>query len=208
LLCDEPVSALDLEARQALMERIKRVQRAESIPVLYVTHSPDEAISLGTRLFLLSGGRIVAEGSPLDVLASRRIGESFRLRNTFEAIVEGHDAEGLATWLQIVDGPGLVVPKIECPQSARLTVTIEADEIVLARGPIGAISARNLIEGIVERVIEHGPEVEVLVRTGGVVWVVGIVSAASESLGLIAGSEVRMIVKSRSCQILRDDWPG
>ena len=64
LLCDEPVSALDLDARHALIDRIGRVQRAESIPVLYVTHSPVEAIALGSRLFLLSGGRIAAEGEP------------------------------------------------------------------------------------------------------------------------------------------------
>ena len=37
--------------------------------MLYVTHSPAEAVTLGTRLFLLERGRILAEGPPLDVLA-------------------------------------------------------------------------------------------------------------------------------------------
>ena len=85
-----------------------------------------------------------------------------------------------------------------------MTLSIEADEIVLAKGPIGTISARNLIDGTVDRVVRHGPEAEVLVRTGGVSWVVGVVPAAVESLGLIGGSEVRMIVKSRSCRVLLD----
>jgi molybdate transport system ATP-binding protein len=205
LLCDEPVSALDLDARHALIDRIKRVQRAESIPVLYVTHSPDEAFALGTRLFLLSGGRIVADGPPLEILASRRSGESLHLHNRLEATIEGHDPDGLATTLRIVDGPTLIVPKVDLPPGTRLTVGIGADDIVLSKGPIGAVSARNLIEGTVERVVAHGPEAEILVRTGGVVWTVGVVSAAVESLGLIEGSEVRMIVKSRSCQILRDE---
>ena len=53
LLCDEPVSALDLANRHALLERLRAVQRAEGIPMLYVTHSPAEAIALGRRLFLL-----------------------------------------------------------------------------------------------------------------------------------------------------------
>ena len=69
LLCDEPISALDLSARDVLIDRLKAVQRAESIPVLYVTHSPAEAIALGSRLFLLAAGRLVDEGPPLDVLA-------------------------------------------------------------------------------------------------------------------------------------------
>ena len=72
LLCDEPVSALDLANRHALLERLRAVQRAVAIPMLYVTHSPAEAIALGSRLFLLEEGRIVAEGPPLDVLATSR----------------------------------------------------------------------------------------------------------------------------------------
>ena len=45
---------------------------ADEIPMLYVTHSPAEAIALGSRLFLLEEGRIVAEGPPLDVLGAAR----------------------------------------------------------------------------------------------------------------------------------------
>jgi molybdate transport system ATP-binding protein len=205
LLCDEPVSALDLEARQALIDRIKRVQRSESIPVLYVTHSTDEALALGHRLFLLAGGRIVAEGPPLDVLASRASTESIRLRNLFETVVEANSLEDQETTLRIIDGPLLVVPKREGRPGDRLRLVIDADEIVLAKGPIGAISARNLVEGTVERVVMHGLEAEVLVRTGRVIWVVGVVGSTVGSLGLIEGAEVRMIVKSRSCRILRDE---
>jgi molybdate transport system ATP-binding protein len=204
LLCDEPVSALDLEARHALIERIKRVQRLESIPVLYVTHSPDEAIALGTRLLLLESGRIIAEGAPLDLLSARGPRESFRLRNVFDAKVEGHEPDRLSTVLRIVDGPALVVAKLEEIPGASLSVEIGADDIVLSRGNPGIVSARNLIAGTVERVVLHGLEAEVFVKTGGVAWVVGVISTAVEALGLIEGAEVRMIIKARSCRVLLD----
>jgi molybdate transport system ATP-binding protein len=205
LLCDEPVSALDLESRSGIIERIKRVQRAESIPVLYVTHSTDEAITLGDRLFLLDRGRIVSEGSPLDVLSSRASDVSIRLRNTFEAVIEVNPVEALETMVRIVAGPSLVLPRLEGRPGDRLRISIDADEIVLARGEIGAISARNLIDGTVERVVPHGFEAEVVVRTGRVVWMVGVVDSTIEALGLIEGAEVRMIVKSRSCRVFRDE---
>jgi molybdate transport system ATP-binding protein len=204
LLCDEPVSALDLEARHALIERIKRVQRLESIPVLYVTHSPAEAVALGTRLLLLESGRIVAEGAPLDLLSERGPRESFRLRNIFDAKVEGHEPDRLSTVLRIVDGPALVVPKLDDIAGTSLSVEIGADDIVLSRGNPGIVSARNLIAGTVERVVVHGLEAEVFVRTGGIAWVVGVISTAVEALGLIEGEEVRMIIKARSCRVLRD----
>ena len=209
LLCDEPVSALDLDARHALLDRLKAIQQAEGIPFLYVTHAPDEAIALGDRLFLLSGGQIVADGPPLDILSADRPGMPFvrwgSIRNVFPAIIEGHDAEGRETRLRVVDGPLLIVPFLKNSVGDRLAIQVRADDVVLALGPVAAISARNVIAGTVDRVIRHGAEAEVLVRTGGVTWVVAVVAWAVESLGLIEGSEVRMIVKARSCHVVLDD---
>jgi len=65
LLCDEPVSALDLPNRHALIERLRAIQRAQQIPILYVTHSPSEAVALGARLFLLDQGKLIGEGPAL-----------------------------------------------------------------------------------------------------------------------------------------------
>ena len=76
LLCDEPVSAIDLPNRYQLIDRLRTVQQSEQIAVLYVTHSPAEAIAMGTRLFFLERGKIIAQGPPLDVLSSVR-GTSF-----------------------------------------------------------------------------------------------------------------------------------
>ncbi len=205
LLCDEPVSALDLDARHALLDRIKAVAEAESIPVLYVTHASDEAIALGTKLFRLEGGRIVAEGPPLDVLAASGSVRWTTVRNLFPAVVEGHDGAGRASTVRVVDGPSLVVAPLDDPVGTRVGLQVMADDVVLARGPIGALSARNVIPGTVERVVRHGHEAEVVVRTVGVCWVVGVVSGAVAALGLIGGSEVLMIVKARSCRVLRDD---
>ena len=98
LLCDEPVSALDVANRHALLDGLRTVQRALGIPMLYVTHSPAEAIALGSRLFLLEEGRIVAEGPPLDVLDAARYLQHVSVplggvRNVFPASVVGHAAE-------------------------------------------------------------------------------------------------------------------
>ena len=210
LLCDEPVSALDLDARHALVERLRRVQTAEAIPVLYVTHSPAEAIALGTRLFLLAGGRLVAEGPPLEVLARARsgpLGALEGLRNAFAATVAAHAPDGGETTLNIIDGPTLVVPYNGRPPGAAMTVAVRADDILLARGPVAGLSARNVIAGTVDRVVAHGPEAEVVVRTGGVAWIASVVAPAVAALGLSAGAEVRMIIKARSCHVLDAETP-
>jgi molybdate transport system ATP-binding protein len=208
LLCDEPVSALDLTSRHALLERLRTVQQAESIPILYVTHSPAEAIALGSQLFLLSQGRIVARGSPLEVLAASGLGPGGRLegvRNIFRARVESHADDRGETRLRLLDGPRLVVPFHDRPPGTCLAVEVRGDEILLAKGPIEGLSARNLIAGTVDRIVTHGAEAEVLVRTGAITWIVSVVAPAVTALSLAPAADVHLIVKARSCLILDDE---
>jgi molybdate transport system ATP-binding protein len=212
LLCDEPVSALDLESRYTLIEQLRAIQRAEAIPLLYVTHSPGEAITLGTRLFLLDGGKIVDRGPPLEVLARARPGASAGLgdvRNVFAATVEGHVDDGGATCLRLRgDGPTLVVPFYNAPPGTPVSVSVLAEEVLLARGTIEGLSARNILRGTVEQIVAPGPEAEVLVRTGGVVWIASVVAPAVAALGLASGIPVHLIIKARSCHVRPDPAGG
>ena len=210
LLCDEPVSALDLDARYRLLARLREVQRAEEIPVLLVTHAVDEALAFGDRLFLVEAGRVAAEGRPAEVLgelASRRFLAGSRLQNVFAGKVEAHDPAGRSTAIRLDGGPTLVVAALDRPVGAAATVRVDSEEVVLARGPIGLVSARNLIPGVIERVVAHDDAAEVIVRAGATDWAVGVVGATVGALGLAAGVEVTMIIKARSCHPVGDE-PG
>ena len=208
LLCDEPVSALDLDARYRLLNHLRGIQRSESIPILLVTHAVDEALTFGDRLFLLDGGRIEAQGRPEEVLAelsSRSVLNASRLQNVFEGVVAGHDPAGRSTSISLKGGPLLVVSSMDRPLGSPVFVRVDSEEIVLARGPLGPLSARNLIGGIIERIIFHDAAAEVAVRVGDLVWMVGIIEASARSLDLNVGDEIKMIIKARSCRPLRGD---
>jgi molybdate transport system ATP-binding protein len=210
LLCDEPVSALDLPNRQILLERLRAIQNAEGTPVLYVTHSSGEAITLGSRLFLLENGRIVAEGRPLDVLAANRGSSSNYLdeiRNTLPARVESHLPGNAATLLRLDNGPSLTVGFQDKEPGSGVTVSVRSEDIILALGPISGVSAQNVISGQVERVLLHGQHAEVVVRTAGVTWIASLVVRAVEQLSLASGQSVHIIIKARSCHVLPGD-PG
>jgi molybdate transport system ATP-binding protein len=68
LLLDEPLSALDWEMRRKLQKEILRVHQALGVPTILVSHEPGEVLRLATRVCVLEGGRVVADGSPADVL--------------------------------------------------------------------------------------------------------------------------------------------
>jgi len=55
---DEPLSALDGEARQDLVGQLESLLREIAIPVFYVTHDEGEAKRLATRTIRLRGGRV------------------------------------------------------------------------------------------------------------------------------------------------------
>jgi molybdate transport system ATP-binding protein len=204
LLCDEPVSALDLANRQLLLDRLRTVQQSEGIPVLYVTHSPAEAIGLGSRLFLLERGTILAEGPPLDLLSTIPNPSLSHLEgvcNSLPARVDEHIPGHGATRLRLIGGPDLIVPFVGYEPGSHVTVLVRAEDILLARGPIAGLSAQNLIEGTVHRIVPHGSEAEVLIRTGEVVWIASVVAPAIGQLGLSPEMQLHMIIKARSCQV-------
>jgi molybdate transport system ATP-binding protein len=190
-----------------LLERVRTVQRAQSIPILYVTHSPGEAIAVGAQLFLLDRGRIIAEGPPLDVLGVSRLAPAGTtswedVGNIFPARVIDHYPEQGASHVQLEQGPELVVPFLDRPQGSRLLVAVRADDILLARQPLGGLSARNQIPCTIERIIPHGPQAEAVVRTLGLTWIVSLVAPAVEQLELTTGSSLHLIIKARSCHVL------
>jgi ABC-type sulfate/molybdate transport systems ATPase subunit len=68
LLLDEPLSAVDPEAREALQQVLRTVCRERRLPLLHVTHDRDEAFALADDVAVMIGGRVHQTGRPLDVL--------------------------------------------------------------------------------------------------------------------------------------------
>ena len=68
LLLDEPLAALDRQAREKIMADLQRWNEEHQIPVLYVTHSTGEAFTLGQRVVALHDGAIVGDGAPEQVI--------------------------------------------------------------------------------------------------------------------------------------------
>ncbi|HYJ92030.1 MAG TPA: ATP-binding cassette domain-containing protein [Pyrinomonadaceae bacterium] len=58
LLLDEPLSAVDVETRAALLDEIETIQREVKIPVVYVTHNQSEAERLAMHQVILRSGRV------------------------------------------------------------------------------------------------------------------------------------------------------
>lgn len=67
LLLDEPLSVLDLKLRREMQTELKRLQRETGITFVLVTHDQEEALSMSDRIAVMSGGRVLQIGSPLEI---------------------------------------------------------------------------------------------------------------------------------------------
>jgi lipooligosaccharide transport system ATP-binding protein len=79
LLLDEPTTGLDPQARHVLWDRLYRLKQ-DGVTLVLTTHYMDEAEQLCDRLVVMDGGRIVAEGSPMSLIADHSTREVAELR--------------------------------------------------------------------------------------------------------------------------------
>src|SRR6185369_3907679 len=79
LLLDEPTTGLDPQARHVLWDRLFRLKR-QGVTLVLTTHYMDEAEQLCDRLVVMDKGRIVAEGSPRELIERWSTREVLELR--------------------------------------------------------------------------------------------------------------------------------
>lgn len=98
VLLDEPTTGLDPQARHLLWERLYRLKE-QGVTLLLTTHYMDEAEQLSDRLLVMDEGKIVAVGSPTELIAEHVTREVLELRfveGTPEALADlGHRTEQL-----------------------------------------------------------------------------------------------------------------
>ncbi|MBK5968874.1 molybdenum ABC transporter ATP-binding protein [Thiorhodovibrio winogradskyi] len=96
LLMDEPLAALDLKRKQEILPYLERLHDDLEIPVLYVSHSPDEVARLADHLVVMDAGRVLASGPLNDTLA--RLDLPIRLGEDAGVVLDGQVAERDERW--------------------------------------------------------------------------------------------------------------
>lgn len=214
LLLDEPLSALDAANKHTLMAELKRLRAANPLPIVYVTHSRDEAVALGERLIVMEAGRVIERTTPLEYFAAvaqvHRDGVAAGIENLLGATVEAYEKRrgALAVRLYSDGAPSdcrLEIPLREVGVGEKLAVAIASGDILLATHEPHGLSARNVLGGRVGELREHGGEVMVIVYCGqhNVPLVAALTRAAVDELQIKVGKPVWLIIKAHACRVVR-----
>ncbi|MCP4628364.1 MAG: ABC transporter ATP-binding protein [bacterium] len=77
LLMDEPTAGMGPAERQSLMELTANIVRTRNIGVLFTEHDMDVVFTHADRIIVLNRGELVAEGTPAEVRANRKVQEIY-----------------------------------------------------------------------------------------------------------------------------------
>jgi molybdate transport system ATP-binding protein len=193
LLLDEPLAALDVEARAGLRQTLRPVMAAVNGPGLLVTHDPLEALTLAGRLLVLEGGRVVQQGTPREVAE--------RPRSPWVAELVGVNllrGRGRSDGVELAGGGWLAAPG--AGQGEVLAVVHPRAVAVHRRRPEG--SPRNVWAGRAEAVELLGDRARVRIAVGGrPPMVAEVTPAAVADLALDEGGEVWVTVKATEVRV-------
>lgn len=208
LLLDEPLAALDSPTKAQIIDDLRAWNHAHSIPILYVTHSREEVFALGDRVIVLDAGRVLAQGTPHEVLSAPYIETVAQLagfENIFTAVVEAVRPERGTMTCRIPGEAGGVVletPLVRGGVGSTLRVGIRAGDILLATTPPTGLSARNVIPGRIQSLEQRDVIVSAQVKCR-VLMEVHLTLAARDSLDLAPNKEVWLVIKTHSCHLMQ-----
>ena len=199
LLMDEPLAALDLKRKQEILPYLERLHDELEIPVLYVSHSPDEVARLADNLVVMESGQIVAHGSLAETLV--RLDLPIKLGEDVGAVLEATVCEIDSEWhLARVEFPGgsLWTRDHGIPLGKQGRVRVLARDVSLAIAEPAPSSIQNVLHGHIDAIADddHPGLQLVRVKVGETCLLSRLTRRSSVALGFTLGKSVHVQVKS------------
>lgn len=199
LLMDEPLAALDMQRKQEILPYLEKLQQTLEIPIIYVTHAPDEVARLAQHIVVLEQGKMIASGSLSDTLA--RVDLPIRLGDDQGVIIDTHVGEIDPQWhlarLDFADGVFWARDQnLQINQAARIRIT--ARDVSITREKPEQTSIQNILAGRVDRCVddEHPGGAIVRVLIGDTALLARVTARAVAELNIKRGDAVWVQVKS------------
>lgn len=204
MLMDEPLTGLDLEAKDQIMLHLEMLHDALSIPVLLVSHDMAEVERLADRLVVMSAGTVAASGPLNEVLT----GDILPLRSRRDAAavlrarMEVYEEEDGLSRLDI-SGQSVWVAGRAARPGEWLRVRIAARDISLAVERPSKTTILNTLFASISAIEPHGEaEATILLALGadgdGPHFVARVTGRSVRALGLRPGIGVYAQLKSVS----------
>lgn len=199
LLLDEPLSALDLLRKQEILPYLERLRAELEIPLIYVSHAPDEVARLADYLVVMDEGRALAQGPLTETLA--RLDLPIRLGEDAGVVLDAEVVERDSVWgLALVrfDGGAVWVRDSGHPLGQPVRVRILARDVSLTQSRHGDTSILNILPAMVTEIATDTHPALALVRlqVGTTPVLARLTHRSADALALSPGKPVFVQIKT------------
>lgn len=197
LLMDEPLASLDVHHRRELLPFLERLQHEVRIPVIYISHSPDEVARLADTLVLMDKGCVLASGSINDVLTSLDlpIAHDYDAGAVIQTTPGEYDAQYDLTPLQI-DAGILWVPG-HVPANVTARIRVLARDVSLTLEQQSGTSILNIVPAtVVEMSASGGSSILIKLDAAGDTLLARVTRKSALALNLEPGKSLYAQIKT------------
>ncbi len=160
LLLDEPLGALDPQARENMQQELVRLHRTLGITIMHVTHDFEEGIALGQRMAVMAEGRIEQVGTPEQIFyhpCSERVARFTGIPNVFTGRVVSNGADGSSVFRS-----GALELRVKNGRSAATQAVVRPEDAIIS-APGSNIAAPNSFRGRISSINDRGAMVYIKV---------------------------------------------
>ncbi len=199
LLMDEPLSALDHGTRQTILPYLERLHNELQIPLIYVSHDPEEVARLADRMILLEDGRVLASGPATKLMTSLKLPMAAfdNASAVLDGIVSGHDESYDLTFIDC-SGNRIAVPRENKTPGDHVRLQIHARDVSIALSAHHDTSILNILPIVISDLQEtNGSRLLVEMKLeDGQLLLAHITKRSGRALGLHPGMLVYAQIKA------------
>jgi len=203
LLLDEPLAALDAARKATILPYLQRIRDEFGLPVLYVSHVPQEMLALCDDMAVLAEGKLLQHGPVEEVFRRPKSPAVARIVGV-ETIVPGRVLGGEGELAAVSVGLARIIGLAnQLPLGVHdVLVSIRAEDVMLvAAGSAPVASARNRLPGRVVALADEGATVRVELDCGFPLTALLTRQAVAE-LKITIGSEMVALIKAPNVHLI------
>ena len=197
LLMDEPLAALDVQRKAEVLPYLERLHTELDIPVIYVSHAPDEVARLADHMVLLDAGSVIASGLTRELMTrlDLPLAHGDAAAAIIDAVVTQVEPRYHLSHAEFAGGQiSLLNPNLKIGQQVRVRVQARDVSLTLARQQ--GTSVLNIFAATVTVISGDSPgQVMVALSAGGATLLARISQKSRDTLDLQPGSPVFAQVK-------------
>lgn len=208
LLLDEPLGALDLKLRKEMQLELKALQQKLGITFIYVTHDQEEALTMSDRIAVMSHGKVLQMGTPVEIYERpncKFVADFIGTSNFLEGTVKSLQKEKALVFIPALNAEinGIVSGEVSVGET--VAISIRPEKIRLAEK---AMLNQNCFEGTIDLVTYIGSDSHLHVNVKGLklrVWEQNKISSLDPAAYYTVGQKVWLTLFPENTLVLANE---